>query len=178
MAHRQPVESRFLAKVDKTGPCWLWTAWIERNGYGRFWLDGRQQGAHRVAYELYVGPIAPELQIDHLCRVRSCVNPLHLEAVTASENTRRMAATRTPYQAAMQACRNGHPYDEANTIATPTGRACLTCKRNANRASYERNRALTIERARLWRLNNLERSRELCREAQRRQRAKKKEQAA
>jgi len=178
MAKRQSVEPRFLAKVEKTDTCWLWTAWIERNGYGRFWLDGRQHGAHRVAYELYVGPIPVGLEIDHLCRVRHCVNPDHLEAVTASENARRMAALRTPYQALREKCRNGHPYDAENTITTPSGRMCRTCKRAAGRASYERNREITIERARLWRLANPERSRELNREGQQRYREKKKGAAA
>jgi hypothetical protein len=178
MAKRQPVEPRFLAKVNKTETCWLWTAWIERNGYGRFWLDGRQHGAHRVAYELYVGAIPADLEIDHLCRVRHCVNPAHLEAVTSSENARRMAELRVPYQHGRDACPNGHPYDDENTVETATGRACLQCKRDANRAYYERNRALTIERARLWRLANPERARQQTREAQRRQRAKKKERAA
>lgn len=178
MAKRQPVEPRFLAKVKKTDTCWLWTAWIESNGYGRFWLDGRQKGAHRVSYELYVGPIPDGHEVDHLCRVRHCVNPDHLEAVTAAENSRRMAAVRTPYQASMSACRNGHPYDDRNTAITPTGRACITCKREANRASYLRNRDITIERARQWRLANPDRARQQAREAQRRQRAKKKEQAA
>lgn len=178
MAKRQPVETRFLAKVNKTETCWLWTGWIERNGYGRFWLDGRQVGAHRVAHELFVGRIPEGLEIDHLCRVKHCVNPSHLEAVTASENIRRMAATRTPYQHLSDSCPNGHPYDDQNMIATSTGRACRTCKRDANRAYYERNRQLTIERARRWRLDNQERAREVGREAQRRQRAKKKGQAA
>jgi len=178
MAKRQPVEPRFLAKVNKTETCWLWTAWVERNGYGRFWLDGRQHGAHRVSYELYVGPIPDGLEIDHLCRVRHCVNPAHLEVVTAAENVRRMAATRTPYQALRESCPNGHPYDAENTIATATGRSCLTCKRVANRAHYERNRALTIERARQWRLANPDRAREVAREAMRRRRATQKEQVA
>ena len=174
MAKRQPVEPRFLAKVQKTASCWLWTAWVERNGYGRFWLDGWQQSAHRVAYELYVGPIPKGLEIDHLCRVRHCVNPAHLEAVTASENIRRMARLRTPYQSLMETCRNGHPYDAENTALTPTGRACRECKRDANRAFYERNRGITIERARQWRIANPERSREVAREATRRYRSTKK----
>lgn len=175
MAKRQPVEPRFLAKVDKTETCWLWTGWVDRNGYGRFWLDGRSPGAHRVAYELYVGPIPAGLEIDHLCRVRNCVNPAHLEPVTTAENVRRTLAFREPYQASMDACRNGHPYDDENTRFTATGRACNTCKRDANRAYYERSRDLTIERARRWRAANPDRAREVGREAQRRHRAKKKQ---
>lgn len=178
MAKRQPVEPRFLAKVQKTETCWLWTAWIERNGYGRFWLDGRQHGAHRVAYELYVGRIPDGLEIDHLCRVKHCVNPAHLEVVTPRENVRRMAAHRTAYQHLRDSCPNGHPYDDSNTIVTSTGRACLTCKRDANRAYYERNRELVIQRAARWRQDNPERARQVGREAQRRLRAKRKGQAA
>jgi hypothetical protein len=85
-----------------------------------------------------------------------------------------MATTRTPYQVAMTVCRNGHPYDSENTVITSAGRSCRTCKRESNRASYERNREVTIERARAWRLANPERARESARVSQRRVRAKRK----
>lgn len=180
MAKRQLVEPRFLAKVDKTETCWLWTAWVEHNGYGRFWLDGRQHGAHRVAYELYVAPIPPGLEIDHLCRVRHCVNPTHLEVVTASENVRRSTNAEAARRRGMAIthCPRGHAYTPENTYTTRDGRTCLACKRASARAFYERNRTATVERARQWRLANPERAREVGREAQRRLRAKKKEQAA
>lgn len=177
MAKKQPVIPRFMAKVEQTDTCWLWKAWVEKNGYGRFWLDGRQHGAHRIAYELFKGPIPDGLEIDHLCRVKHCVNPEHLEPVTTAENIRRMTRHRTPYQSLRRECPNGHPYEE-NTATRTEGRRCLTCKQEANRAYYERNRELTIERARQWRLANLERAREVTREAQRRLRARKKERAA
>jgi hypothetical protein len=179
VAKRQAVEPRFLAKVNKTDTCWLWTAWIERNGYGRFWLDGRQQGAHRAAYEMYVGPIPDGLEIDHLCRVRHCVNPAHLDAVTAAENIRRMTPHRADYKSAKTHCPQGHPYDAENTlVGKDGGRSCRACKKETGRLIYERDRELAIERARQWRENNLERARELARESQRRYRAKKKGQAA
>lgn len=175
----RPAIERFLHLIQPVeSGCWEWAGYIQKNGYAKHWVDGRHVSAHRWSYEFHVGPIPPGLQIDHLCRVKHCVNPDHLEAVTASENVRRMTPHREPYQNAMETCRNGHPYDDENTIIAATGRACATCKRDANRAFYERNRELTIERARQWRLDNLERSRELSREAQRRQRAKKKGQAA
>lgn len=84
------IEARFWAKVDKTETCWLWTAAIRRrSGYGVFSHQARTMLAHRFAYELLVGPIPDGLVIDHLCRVRHCVNPDHLEPVTQRENLRR-----------------------------------------------------------------------------------------
>ena len=80
------VRVRFWAKVRKTATCWIWTSAIIRSGYGTFWIDGGMQYAHRLSYEWTIGPIPPGLQLDHLCRVRECVNPSHLEPVTNREN--------------------------------------------------------------------------------------------
>jgi len=66
--------------------CWVWTGSLQGGGYARIMTDGRMQPAHRVAYELKHGPIPDGLEMDHLCRVRCCVNPDHLEAVTTSVN--------------------------------------------------------------------------------------------
>lgn len=85
---------RFETFVDKTPTCWLWTGSLTWDGYGLFRENNRRTGAHRFAYEYHVGPIPAGLQLDHLCRVRNCVNPDHLEPVTASENTRRAYAAR------------------------------------------------------------------------------------
>lgn len=89
----------FWANVDRSDPtaCWLWRG---RAGcYGVFFFYenrvGRSVGAHRIAYELANGPIPPGLDIDHLCMVRGCVNPAHLEPVTRSENVRRAHAFRS-----------------------------------------------------------------------------------
>lgn len=125
---RPPVEpsTRFWPKVRKTETCWLWTAAVDRRGYGRFQLQGRTVGAHRFAYELLVGPITAGLQIDHLCRVTSCVNPAHMEPVTADENRRREAeANRKSH------CPRGHEFTPENTYVSPTngGRNCRTCDR-------------------------------------------------
>jgi hypothetical protein len=85
-----PASVRFWAKVNKTGDCWLWTAGLDKDGYGRFRVSPtRLAKAHRFAYEVSVGPIPDGLEIDHLCFVRSCVRPQHLEAVTHDENLAR-----------------------------------------------------------------------------------------
>lgn len=82
-----PIQ-RFVAKVDFNGRdgCWEWTGATDPTGYGRFFVDGTMQYAHRWSYETFVGPIPAGLDIDHLCRVRRCVCPGHLEAVTRREN--------------------------------------------------------------------------------------------
>src|ERR1019366_4519713 len=78
---------KFVLPEPNTG-CWLWTGGLNRGGYGQF-MTPPCTVAHRVAYELFVGPIPEGLQLDHLCRVRSCVNPQHLEPVSQQENIRR-----------------------------------------------------------------------------------------
>lgn len=87
------ASERFWAKVEKTSGCWYWRGAVAGR-YGRFWVgstrsDGRLLQAHRFAYELLIGPIPPELTIDHLCLNKLCVNPDHMEPVTGAENTRR-----------------------------------------------------------------------------------------
>ena len=139
------LAARFWAKVDQDGPggCWLWTAALYRNGYGIFNVRGRSCLAHRVAYELAIGPIPEGLQIDHVrargCMHRHCVNPAHLEAVTQRENLLR-GDTVTAANAAKTHCPQGHAYDEANTMAqTDGGRKCRQCQRD--RAELQRRAA-------------------------------------
>lgn len=78
-------------QVDPEKGCWIWMldSEISPKGYARSNFFGRQQAVHRVSYLVYVGPIPDGLEIDHLCRVRRCCNPEHLEAVTHAENLRR-----------------------------------------------------------------------------------------
>lgn len=145
-----PVE-RFWSKVDKAGPlprwapflgpCWVWTDALDRDGYGNFGVDGAHLRPHRFAYELLVGPIPDGLVLDHLCRVRRCVNPTHLEPVTPAQNTFRGRALPV-INARKTHCVNGHPFDDENTIITASGkRRCRACTRKSNRERMRRLRA-------------------------------------
>lgn len=93
----RPASERFWKHVDpcRTDNCWQWMAAATYGGYGQFGIAyAYQVFAHRFAYELLIGPIAAGLQIDHLCKVRSCVNPEHLEAVTGHVNRERSSLSR------------------------------------------------------------------------------------
>lgn len=109
-APHEDWELAFWAKVRETSDgCWLWTAGVDAGGYGQFGSrskgtrKGKTVRAHRIAYELVVGQIPEGLQLDHLCRVRRCVNPAHLEVVTLAENVRRGG------NAMKVTCKHGHP---------------------------------------------------------------------
>lgn len=112
--------------------CWHWTDYLNADGYGRVRWNGRQPSCHRVVYMLLVGPIAEGLHLDHLCRVRHCVNPAHLEPVTPLENTRRSGSA--DYWRSKTHCPRNHPYDKANTYVTKRGaRTCRRCARDKMR---------------------------------------------
>lgn len=123
-----------LVKVQP-GPdgCWLWIGYTDKDGYGR----SGPHFVHRTAYRLHVGPIPDGMTIDHLCRVRNCCNPAHLEAVTTRENTFR-GETFARHKAAQTHCVRGHVFDEKNTgikypPSHPNGmRFCRECN-NARR---------------------------------------------
>lgn len=92
---RDDAERRFWTHVDKTDTCWLWTLPLTYDGYGIFRVGSVRTGAHRWAWKFTHGDFPAEgLQLDHLCRVRHCVNPEHLEPVTPLVNTRRAIEAR------------------------------------------------------------------------------------
>jgi hypothetical protein len=132
---RKPAGLRLWAKTDRNAGeegCWLWLGAKTHDGYGRMSKGIRGEGwwyVHRLSWELVNGPIPQGLFLDHLCRVRNCVNPLHLEVVTTKENVRRGMGHGKETQ-----CPAGHPYDEANTyIDKLNRRRCRMCMRVARR---------------------------------------------
>lgn len=150
---RVPLVERFWAKVNKDGPipeyrpylgqCWLWTGGRTSEGYGAIMEDARRKMAHRVAYELAHGPIPDGLEPDHLCRVRHCVRPDHLEAVTRRENILRGIGP-TAVNARKTHCLRGHLFDADNTGASqhPPQRVCRACDRETQRRYKETKRLL------------------------------------
>lgn len=131
---RDPIE-RFWEKVDRSGDCWLWTASQNAYGYGQFAVQHNvHEPAHRFAYKLEIGPVPASLELDHLCRVRHCVNPGHLEPVTRQVNTLR-GVSFAAAKAKQTACIHGHDFTPANTFTRGKrgGRGCLACRRMTDR---------------------------------------------
>ena len=121
---------RFWLKVNKTDTCWLWTGATSSEGrYGTAICEKRQQPAHRVAYQLLVGPIPDGLDIDHLCRVTLCVRPGHLEPVDHRTNVLR-GTSKQAQNAVKTHCKRGHEFTPENTRMRPLGRNCRQCDRD------------------------------------------------
>ena len=133
-------EDRFWAKVDKSDSCWLWTG-SKANGYGQFWPSKKMPRVrvHRYSYELIRGPIPTGLQLDHLCRIRHCVNPEHLEPVTGRMNILRGNGP-PALNASKLVCSRGHAFTLENTLWRCAGkwRECRQCARISLRRFREK----------------------------------------
>jgi len=132
---RSSIENRLadLCIKDSGTGCWLWTGAIDSGGYARISVAGKNATAHRVSYELANGAIATGLQIDHLCRIRHCVNPAHLEAVSPRVNTLRSTAV-TAVNAIKTECPLGHSLSGDNLLLEGRWRRCRICRTAQNRA--------------------------------------------
>lgn len=139
MAHPLNTIDTILARLRREGGHWLYSGALASNGYAKAQLAGRAVMVHRAVYEHFAGPIPDGLHIDHLCRVRHCANPAHLEPVTCRENLLR-GGTDAARKFNSHSCVNGHPFDDANTRRRPDGtRSCRACSR-AHTASYRARR--------------------------------------
>lgn len=146
---KRSVAGRFFQKIlvsevlfHEGTACWEWQPKLDGGGYGRF-NTPFEHYAHRAAYKLFVGEIEEGKEIDHRCRRRHCVNPLHLEAVPHKVNQQRMAE-------AKEGCVNGHPFSEVNGK-----RVCKICRYDRIKAWRERNpekaREINTASKRAWR---------------------------
>lgn len=127
-------EARFWVKVRKTDSCWEWAGGKNRQGYGRFTEMFGSRLAHRIAWSLLVGPIAPGMTLDHLCRNPGCVRPEHLEQVTPGVNVLRGEGI-SAQNARKTQCKNGHKFTPENTLISKKSdgrefRVCRTCAHN------------------------------------------------
>lgn len=140
MEYFDPILSdRFWAKVHVVanastfpGPCWIWSGSKNDRGYGKMNLAKRLTYAHRISLSAHLGrPVDASLQVDHRCRVRLCVNPAHLEEVTARVNLLR-GNTITARNASRTHCPRGHEYSEGNLEKSGLKkgwRMCIKCRR-------------------------------------------------
>lgn len=124
--------------------CWPHPFSCTRGGYSRVTVDHTTMAyAHRVAYELLVGPIPPGLTIDHLCKVRCCVNPKHMEVVTQKvNNLRGDSPAALNYRTLV--CKNGHVLEGDNLVANYLKRGvrrCRICLNAWNARDYAKRKA-------------------------------------
>ncbi len=135
----------FANKVMTSTGCKVWIGAVNSLGYGIVQIDGERVLAHRLSYEAERGPIPEGMVLDHLCRVRNCVNPDHLEPVTHAENGRRGRSA-----ASLQVgdvCQNGHTIAEGGLYVRASGKTeCRKC-RSVPRSPQGRRRQTRQRRA-------------------------------
>lgn len=148
------LPKRFHSRIDVsdqgyTSPCWMWTGANRPNGYGISGLYDREtkkqtvMSSHVVVYLLLVGDYDRTLQLDHLCEVRACCNPEHLEPVTAAENLRRAFGRKS-----VDHCKYGHDLRVTGKRASNgRGRRCSVCHAAWQLAAYHRKKKAATQAA-------------------------------
>lgn len=121
------LPASFWSKIEVLPDgCWQWIAATNADGYGIYWYKNASRYSHIVSYSVLVQPIAPGFELDHLCRLRPCAHPLHLEQVTHKENVRRGKLHEV--QGGKMRCPQKHLYDAANTYVNSGRRFCRQCR--------------------------------------------------
>lgn len=148
----KPLMPRVAARILVTEDgCWQWDRPSHPKGYGKIHYQGKSWLAHRAVYTELVGPIPENLEIDHLCENKGCVNPEHLEAVPRIVNLMRSDRGFTS-NARKTHCPKGHEYAPENTHSyyqegkKTWARFCRTCR--AQWAQDNRDRQNELRRAR------------------------------
>jgi hypothetical protein len=141
--YRRPLRDHFensYVPEPNTG-CWLWTGALTTSGYGQLSRKRKMLTAHRVSLELR-GVILPDgMVVDHICRVRSCVNPDHLRVVTRRQNVIENSESLPAKQVRSTTCPQGHPYAGENLAKWSKHRVCVACKRAYGRRRYNKQKA-------------------------------------
>ncbi len=131
------MKTRFLSKVRKTESCWLWTGATNDKGYGYFWEGkGKWRKAHRVSLSIHGVDIPSGMVVDHICRVRNCVNPAHLRVVTQRQNALENNIGPVAMHNAATHCPKGHSLSGDNLEPWELRRGrrkCVICKVEAAR---------------------------------------------
>lgn len=137
---KEKIAARFWKSVQKTKTHWIWCGQHNRAGYGRFKSNGKNHQAHRFILKLLGFDVPKEKDVDHLCRVRNCVNPDHLEVVTHRENILR-GNTIMAENARKTHCKRGHELSGSNLRVNNRGeRQCRKCesdRKKLKRANLE-----------------------------------------
>lgn len=154
-----PLAARLLARaVAGPNDCLIWTGFVDGDGYGKYTVQNRGRYVHRIVHEELVGPIPAGMQLDHTCHTRDancpggngcahrrCINPLHLEAVSARENSIRANGSFVSVNFQKTQCDSGHAFTPDNTYVRTNGtRRCRACQNEWTRAYRARRRDAVV----------------------------------